>query len=336
MDQSGGSTGEPVRIFTGPEERGWRESGSISFFSHIGVPPGSRRAFMWGHHLDPVASDKAADRFKDFVNNRRWFDCLRLSEERLADYHHEMTRFQPFCVVAYASALASLAEFLERSGITPTYPTRCFVTGAEKLHDHQRDVIERVFERPVFERYGSRDVGDMAYQLSPGTPDLSVDWALTLVEPASADSDASIIVTKLHADAMPLIRYDTGDAATFMPGASPGHPVFDLPEVVGRSVDRIMLPDGRWVHGCHFPHLLKDFRIRDYQVHQSSDYSVDVRVNPAAEWSADDLAEIRRNLEANLPGISVSIKTVDDIPKSRAAKWRPVTSELGHRKADSD
>src|SRR5436190_19878705 len=52
-DSTGGSTGAPTRIWLGPEERGWSESGVEFALESIGVPAGSRIAYFWGHHLDP-------------------------------------------------------------------------------------------------------------------------------------------------------------------------------------------------------------------------------------------------------------------------------------------
>lgn len=327
---TGGSTGRPVEIWMGPEERGWRASGSEGSMRRLGVGIGIRRALLWGHHLDPVARASRKDKVADFLVHRRWYDCLRLSADILASYDRDLRRYQPRCIVAYASALAALADQLEvRGAPPPNYPTRCIVTGAEKLFAEQRAVIERVFRRPVHERYGSRDVGDMAFQyLARGDAHFDVDWPLVMVEPQSDEPESPILVTKLRGDAMPMIRYVNDDVARFPPGACPGHPAYQLEEIIGRILDRVMLPTGRWVHGAHFPHLLKDFPLRDFQVHQSADYSVRVRFVPTAVFGASHRAELEANLAANLPGIRVTVDEVDAILRTRANKWRPVTSEV--------
>src|SRR5262249_1476125 len=56
-DSTGGSTGEPTVVWLGPEEQGWRESSIESFMRRIDAPSGTRTAFLWGHHLDPVNTD---------------------------------------------------------------------------------------------------------------------------------------------------------------------------------------------------------------------------------------------------------------------------------------
>lgn len=328
-DATGGSTGKPTEIWMGPEERGWRESGLEYFMERVGASVGTRTAYLWGHHLDPVASDRFLDRLRDFVANVRWFDCFRLSAPVLEGYHREMSRWQPGCVVAYASALADLASVAEDLPERPNYPTRCFVTGAEKLLAHQREVIQRVFGQPVFERYGSRDVGLIGFQIdAPRDHCFEVDWVNIMVEPEAPTRESSILVTKLHADGMPMLRYRIGDVGRFDPDSRPGHPCFMLPEVLGREADRIALPGGGWIHGLEFPHLMKDYPIRDFQLVQHKDLSVVLFVVPKEGFTEEDRRAILRVMLANLRGVDVTLKLVTRVLRSASNKWRPVRSEV--------
>ena len=331
-DATGGSTGTPTELWLGPEERGWKESASEHFMRRIGVPQGSRKALLWGHHLDPVASDRFADRLRDFVQHQEWFDCLRLSPEVLTRYHARMQEMQPRCVVAYATALGALAKRVRELGGEPSYPKRCFVTGAEKLLPQHRQVIEEVFGRPVHERYGSRDVGLIGFQLDvQETLDFTIDWANVLIEPEVADGVSSILVTKLHADGMPMFRYRIGDLGRFPDGSRPGHPAFVLHEVLGRELDGVWLPDGRWMHGVGFPHLMKDFPLREFQVIQNEDYSVLIDLVPAAGFDEAAHKQIVASLAPNLPGVPLSTRLVDRVERTTANKWRPVITKVKQR-----
>lgn len=295
------------------------------------VQPGVRRAMLWGHHLDPVQRTGPIDRLLDFAGNRAWFDSLRLSREILLEYDSRLRTYRPRCLVAYASALAALAETVEEAGRAPaSYPSRAIVTGAEKLLADQRAVAERVFRVPIHERYGSRDVGDMGFQYEPWSSlEYRVDWALVLVEPASSDKESDVIVTKFHGDAMPMIRYRTDDVGIFDGSARTGYPSMVLREVIGRRADRVFKRDGGWVNGLHFPHLLKEFGLADFRVHQHADYSVHVSVifrpGGAGERALD---QIKANLASNLSGLPVEVNVVDAIPRTKANKWRPVVSDV--------
>jgi phenylacetate-CoA ligase len=332
-DSTGGSTGIPVKLWLGPKERGWRDSGMERFFEMLGVPEGSRAALLWGHHLDPKATDSFRDRYHAFVSNIKWFDSLRLSPQTLDEYHHELERLRPACIIAYASALGHLAEHILERNYKPSYPTRCSITGGEKLWSRHRLLIEEAFGRPVHERYGSRDAGCVGVQLEPANNlDYTVDWAHVLVEPELAQAESPILITKLNADAMPMIRYRIGDLGRFLPDSKPGHPTFVLPDVMGRELDRISLPGGRWVAGLEVPHLLKDYPVREFLFLQREDHSVELQIVPQADFDDSSLRRIRELLTANLPGLQIEIKLRESVVRTKSNKWRPVISEV---KSDS-
>lgn len=332
-DATGGSTGSPTNVWTGPEDRGWNESGISYAMSRIGVLQADRKALLWGHHLDPVASDAFRDRVRTFADHSEWFDCLRLSPEALREYHHRLQQWRPAVVIAYASALTELARFVSRTTAEPPgYPTTCFWTGAEKLPAPDRVLIEQTFGRKVFERYGSRDIGLIAFQApDTGNEALSIDWCNVLVEPEHRSEFSPLLVTKLHADAMPLIRYRIGDVARFGAGDRPGHPAFALAEVLGRETESIWLPSGISVHGIAFPHLFKDHPVMDFAVEQAPDYGVRVLIVADAAYTSETHATIGRTLRDNLPGINLEIRLVQDIPRTAAGKRRPVVSHVNRR-----
>ena len=328
-DATGGSTGMPTEIWLGPEEIGWRESGLEYSMNRIGVPTGVSTGFFWGHNLDPVNRDSLRDRFHDFETNRRWFDCFRLSPEVFEKYHQQFEQWRPACIVAYASALGHFAGYILERGYRPNYPTQCFVTGAEKLLPAHRTTILEAFKRPVHERYGSRDVGLMAFQYDPDhSLDFEIDWTNVLVEPETTASLAPILITKLHADGMPMLRYRIGDVARFPDGAQPGHPAFVLHEIAGRESARLWLPDGRWVMSEELPHLLKDYPIREFMCVQRADYSVQLQIVPRNGFSEENKRRILDTIGVNLPGLELSIALVEEIPRTAANKWQPVVSEV--------
>jgi phenylacetate-coenzyme A ligase PaaK-like adenylate-forming protein len=125
-----------------------------------------------------------------------------------------------------------------------------------------------------------------------------------------------------------MIRYRIGDVGRFPAGSKPGHPAFFINEVVGRDIDRIWLPDGRWFHPVGVPHMMKDYPVREYVFFQRSDYSVEIRIVPKSGFGEIDRQKILSTAQANLPGLEISTLVVDEIQRTVANKWRPVVSEI--------
>lgn len=336
-DATGGTSGTPTEIWMGPEEIGWRESAGESFMRRLGMPLGARTAYFWGHHLDIAGQDSRRARIHNFINNSRMFNCFRLSPEVFEQYHREFEKWRPTCIVAYAGALGHFAEYLLDRGYQPNYPRKCLVTGAEKLLPHHRQLVERAFGKPVHERYGSRDIGYIGYQMDPSRNyDFDIDWADLMLEPEADEPDSPILITKLHADGMPMIRYRIDDVGRFPEGSRPGHPTFSLREVVGRVTDGVWLPDGRWVHGIEFPHLIKDHPVREFMLHQRPDYSVHLMLVPKAGFGEESFRRIENVVSSNLPGVPLTIDLVEQVPRTMANKWRPVVSDVKLHKGGNE
>lgn len=331
QDATGGSTGVPVKIWKDTAEKGWGLSGVEFFEGRVGAGEGRRISRIWGHHLDLQGQDSLRKRARLWLTNVQYLDCFRLSPAVFSSWHSVLSRRQPEALVCYASAIYLFADWLREQGIRPTYPSHAIITGAEKLWPAQREVVRAVFGVPIHERYGGRDVGLIAFQTDSESPVLTVDMANILVEPATTGEQVGeaydVLVTKLHAFGMPLLRYRNGDMARFPNDAQPGHPTAELLDVTGRTMDRVVASDGRIVHAAQFPHMFKEFDIKLYQVRQSRDGSVNILIVPGPGFDAASQERINRLTRANLGATPLRISLVDQIDRTSAGKLRPVVSE---------
>ncbi len=117
-----------------------------------------------------------------------------------------------------------------------------------------RALIESVFERPVFDHYGSRDIGMIASECSHHQGLHFHPWSSYVeFEPIGNTPDGPayrLLVTDLLNFGQPFIRYDTGDCVTLGPTTVPMWPPFPLIQrVLGRVTDGFILPDGGIVSG---------------------------------------------------------------------------------------
>jgi len=169
----------------------------------------------------------------------------------------------------------------------------------------------------------------MGFQYHPDRSlDFELDWTNVLVQKETSEPVSPILITKLHADGMPMLRYRIGDLARFPESVKPSHPALALHEIVGRESARIWLPDGRWVMSEELPHLLKDYPVKEFMCVQRADYTIQLRIVPRNGFSEENKKRILQTMGVNLPGLDVEIALVDEIPRTAANKWQPVVSEV--------
>lgn len=329
---TGGSTGEPLHfwsdddaVFAGNVSETWAAG-------LAGLQGQDAVARLWGAggFSEPSALAVMSERFRSALQNELFIDCFRMSPADLADAHRRLQRFRPDGLVGYSSALVELAAFLSRQGIQPDYPRKAILSAAEALDDVARQSLQRVFGVPVYDRYGSREIGCIAMECDRHEG-LHVDCENIFVELID-DPDGSglgrIIVTRLNQRSMPFIRYDIGDLAEgplAVCSCGRGYPV--LRRIVGRVTEAIRFPDGAVLPGEIFPHLFKDCGIALYRVTQAEDYSVDVALVRVPEQTDEQNALLRRVVcERFADRVPVAFRYVEAIERSPTGKLLPVVS----------
>lgn len=327
-----GSTGEPTTVYSSQADLGWRLAGEQYYYSLLGSSRGKRVARLYGGEIEGTPNSVKLHNLKNWFLNRLHYDCLELNEEYLTQVHRGFTKFAPDLVIAYSSAIYLLALLLERKALRPTYPQQAILCAAEKLEDYQRTVVERVFGVPVVERYGSRDIGQMAYQLPGQGRDFQIDRCACLLEPDGAPDEngvAPILVTTFRNQAMPLLRYRIEDLARFSSDWSPQQSVTSLRSIVGRTCDYILLPGDKKISGGMMDILFQDKEVNAYQVIQAADASVRVKIVPGPNLKDAQREQIQRLIRAQLSGVAVEFEYLTEIKRTTAhAKLRPVISHL--------
>ena len=196
-------------------------------------------------------------------------NCLSSLPKRCAHWA-ALKRYRPDVIVASQSP--EFARF--RPGRPGPVFTPLDHHRAEKLHPFQRTLIERVFQAPVFETYGSRDalIGAECERhagLHLSQENLYVGIVDDDGQPTPAGEEGNVVITDLFNLGMPFIRYLNGDRAKAGWTLCAGRGLPLLRQVVGRRLDTLRTPDGRSIPGELFPHLLKDFPlVRRFQVAQ--------------------------------------------------------------------
>lgn len=335
---TGGSTGSPFRFEITRADYERRMAVMWRGYGRAGARMGRRTLYLWGADILPRQSVAA---WKDHIYHcffqRRMLNSFELTRDNLSEYLKAIRKYRPEVIVAYVSPLYQLACYMLDHGRALPDPPTSVLTGAEPLHEFQRQIIEKAFCCPVYNTYGCREFMLVASE-APGVEGMLINADQVFLETLDSEKkpalgqSGDLLITDLHARGMPLIRYSNGDMATLAPtGYRPhGYPWPVLTSVDGRRLDVIRTVSGGLLPGEFFPHLMKDIPgISQFQVIQKRLDQVIIRVVPSVEFSEGARTRLDEVVRKYLgDGMALVIECVDDIPLSPSGKRRVTISEI--------
>lgn len=335
---TGGSSGVPLHFDLDWEANDRRSAAWHRGYSWAGAGPGTKQLYVWGVALGDVPRWK---QWKDYLYTRMLFrryvlNTFDLREETISEFFRAHNRYRPEVIVAYTNPLYQFARSLDERGWKP-YSPKSIVVGAEKLHDFQRELIERVFDAPVFETYGSREFTLIGAECEKHEG-LHLTHENLLVEildddghQTTAGEEGNIVITDLTNYGMPFVRYANGDRAVAgWSQCSCGRGLPLLKKVVGRQLDILHTLDGRHIPGEFFPHLIKDYSaIKRFQVIQETADELSLKIVADDTWNASSEAHLRSTIESTTgDAMKLSILRVEEIPLTQAGKLQVVVNRF--------
>jgi phenylacetate-CoA ligase len=329
-NQTGGSTGTPVRFFLSRDRKCSRAAATLRHNRWAGWEPGDRAAVIWGAPVDRPADGPRARLRAALLREPLWLDAAALTEGRLEEFHAALWHWRPKVIQAYARSAVLFARFLRERDLTPHRP-HAIVTSAEMLEDDDRALLEEVFGCPVFDRYGCREVSVIASEC-PAHAGLHVNAECLYLEvetpegPAEPGETGAVLVTDLLNSAMPLIRYRIGDLGAWSEGDCPcGRGLPRLSAVRGRSTDFLVGADGRVVSGVFLATYVVAQRpsLGQVQIRQDRAGAVLYRVRPGRGFdAAADLAYLRSATRQHLGDrAEADAELVDALPAEPSGKF---------------
>jgi len=253
-------------------------------------------------------------------------DCRSAPDEIL----RRLEALRPDVIAAFPGVLCRVAGVVT-GGHRTTLRPRILISGGEVLTPLMRSQITEAFRVPIVEHYGTHELGTVAWQcMKQGGYHVTDDGVIVEVlkdgRPARRGEVGEVVATRLHAFAMPFIRYRLGDLVT--QGDAPcacGAPFSTIFTVQGRMLDYFPLANGRLFHPYELVMIILERGgwIGQYQLTQERRDRVVLRVAPRMTPSAENLAWFERAAREQLgPGIEFEVVLVRDIALERNGKFR--------------
>lgn len=247
--QSTGSTGRPVRALKHAEPY------SLRYLAY------AWRSTLW-HKIDvSKAIVKYSVRAQDSVvpnwgPPEAWFSqtgpavIVRSMERNVSDMYAAIKQHYPAYLVANASVIEALtAHALKYDGQDLPRINAVLSTG-EAVSSQMRADCQAAFGAKVINRYSCEEIGWLALQCPKHDHMhvLSANVILEIVDtngqPCPIGQPGRVLVTALHSEAMPLIRYEIGDVAEWGEPCDCGINLPVIQRIWGREREFVRTPNG--------------------------------------------------------------------------------------------
>lgn len=341
---TGGSSGEPLIFYMGMDRVSHDVASKWRATRWWDVDIGDPEMVVWGSPIEVGAQDRVRQ-WRDRLMRSELLPAFEMSESNLDRFVAAIRRRQPRMLFGYPSALSLIALHAEkrRIAMNDLGIKVAFVT-SERLYDHQREVIGRVFGCPVANGYGGRDAGFIAHECPSGGMHLTAeDIIVELLDrdgkPVPDGSPGEIVVTHLATGDFPFVRYCTGDVAAFNTqrcACGRGLPL--LKDLQGRSTDFVVAADGTVMHGLALIYVLRDLPgLKSFKVVQESKQRTRVQLVAGDGFDRAHQVDIVRNFRRRLgEAVDVAIEYVDHIPPEKSGKFRYIVSHVDNQLVSSD
>jgi phenylacetate-CoA ligase len=334
LSATGGSTGIPMPYYHDSFHGQFSNAITLRNNHWTGWDIGEPAVELWGSDFDLKLAASLKGKLRNFIDNRLVLSAWDLGEARMGEYLSLFQEFRPQLVTGYTHALYLFSCYLvsRNRQLKP----KAVISSAETLFDYQREMMEKAFQCPILNRYGCREVGNIAHQcLKTGGMHINAEMIyLEIIKdnnPCPPGEVGEIVVTCLTNRGMPFIRYAIGDLGAIEEGSCTcGRNLPLLKTVKGRVQDVLVGTSGQFVTGELFPHLLKNFlKIFEYQIIQQERKVLALNLVVSSPLTSTEKERIKAVIHKYLGGdMTVVWNYVDNIVKPPSGKNRTVISDI--------
>jgi phenylacetate-CoA ligase len=231
--------------------------------------------------------------------------------------------------------------FLARRALQKGFNQRLkgIVCWGDNLYQHYRKEIEKAFGCRVTDTYGCGEGIQVAAQCGEGKgvyhvfmPHVIVEVVDEMGTPVPDGEQGHILLTRLTAGAMPLIRYRVGDLGRVGEKTSCpcGRGLETLVAIDGRDTDVIITPRGNRLIVHFFTGIFEYYpSIDTFKITQKHPDSIQVEIVPGGDFQLAHWEEIKKEiLLKGDPDLKIEMELVSSIQIESSNKRRFVVSRL--------
>ncbi|MGD9723329.1 MAG: hypothetical protein AB7O59_18150 [Pirellulales bacterium] len=236
---SGGSTGPATKIYYSQEALDWTAAVNLVSVEWSGRYPHMREMHLSSRFPEQFPwRDRLREHVKCLVLNRINLATDCFDPPALEQAWRRIRRTRPYMLQGHPSTVYAIALHVRQKRARARGAFAVFESTGEVLDEKKRETIEATFGCRVIDRYGDAEFGVLAHErLNDACPRLRVLDCIAWPETAEREGRSELVFSGLRNDAMPLVRYRTGDLGQ-LEFTDDG---FHLRNVVGRVHDVVQI-----------------------------------------------------------------------------------------------
>ncbi len=335
--ETSGSTGKSVVGYSDEVCEQFRRGTVLRSDEWSGWRLGERIAALWSF---PERRTDWKGRLREFflTRNYLYLDTIKMGEDALNEFTDGMVKYPPSLIFGHAHSFYLFAQFLKAKRPEVRIRPKGIITTAMVLYDHERPVIEEVFQCKVTNRYGCEEVSLIACEcekhegLHVNSDSLFVELINFDGGPCKPGEPGRVVITDLWNRAMPMIRYEVGDTASWAEKpCSCGRTLPLFERVEGRVADYVLTKDGHYISGIsltsYFACMLPGFS--QIQIIQEEKDRFTFNLVKAAEYTPQSLETLDQLVKKRF-GEETRYEAVfmDEIPLESSGKYRFCISKV--------
>lgn len=325
-DQTGGTTGEPMRYLTCEDVWGYITASKIFAWRTMGYKYGDKFVALGSSSLFG-RKPSLTRHIYDKIRNEIGMNSLNMSEEICSEYLNRMQKEHIQWIYGYASSVYLLAKYAKKNHVDVSFVKGAFTT-SENLTDVYRQTIEDTFHCRVMDCYGSRDAGITAFEIERGKYYVSYDVIPEIID-EFGDGEGTLLSTCVLNWAFPLIRYNFGDCAKLKLDDTTYNGAV-IEKIYGRTSDVLRLDNGHVLTSPGFTILMRDFDVVAYDIQKISGSKIKMQVQPIVErWTDEQAIKLCAEMQHFIgEGCEFSLEIVDHFEPLKNGKHRYFMNDI--------
>jgi len=277
-------------------------------------------------------------KIKDCFFRTAYINAFSHTNEQLDVLCKKLINKKIFHLAGYASSLNVIAEHAIENNFN--IQLKSIISFGDKLFSHYKKNLKKAFKCKTYDTYGCNEgfliasQKDLEYKYIM-SPHVYLEILDDDNNPVPDGKIGNVVVTRLDAFSMPLIRYKIGDLAIKLPREEyPENREFQYPllqQIIGRETDIIHLPENKKMVVHSFTGIFEYIpEIKQFQVVQNELNCIVIRFIKSSGFSKLTLKNIVFELQKHIkdPAFKIHFEEVKSIKKSNSGKPQMIISTL--------